>query len=127
MQPCNGSGPITPESVKQYAIVSVDWSSQKNLWVQGRPMDASTPLVEQAALLSRANPGQKVWLYMNAVIAYPWFPLIRKKMLDPAYSEWFLKFGPSPFSNGSFHVPQCDTNWSPPLCTDFYHSQDQTP
>jgi len=26
-----------------------------------------------------------------------------------------------------WHVPQCDNNYSPPLCTDLYHDQGQTP
>ena len=104
-----------------------DWSNSKQQWVQGRPMDAETPLVKQAELLTKANLGQRVWVYRNIVIAYPWFPSVREKLRDPLYSGWFIPFGKPPFSNGSFHVPQCDSNYEPPLCTPFYHSQDQTP
>ena len=91
------------------------------------PMDSEKLLVEQALSLHAAQPGQRVWVYRNLVIAYPWFTSVREKLLDPAFSGWFLKFGAPPFANGSYHVPRCDNNYSPPLCSVFYHSQDQTP
>lgn len=125
--PCNSSGFLLPSLAAEFAIVSFDWSQQKNVWVKGTPMDAETPLVDQALILHAANPTQRVWVYRNLVIAYPWFPSVREKLVDPAYAGWFHKFGSPPFSNGTYHVPQCDDNFSPPLCTDFYHSQDQTP
>jgi len=60
--------------------------------------------------------------------ALPWFSTVREKLTDPAYSGFFLKFAPSgPLPNGSYHVPQCDDNYDPPLCTPFYHDQEQTP
>ena len=126
-QPCNNSGLLTPASMARYQIVDVDWSLAKDVWVQGHPMDAESPLIQQAALLTAANPYQKVWVYKNIVSAYPWFPSIREKLLDPAYEGWFLKFGAPPFANGSYHSPPCDANYNPPLCSTFYHSQDQTP
>ena len=52
---------------------------------------------------------------------------MREKLVDPQFEDWFLKFGAPPFANGTYHVPRCDANYEPPLCTDFYHSQDQTP
>lgn len=127
VQPCNSSGLLSAESLAGYSIVSVDWSNSKDVWVQGHPMDAETPLVQQAALLHAANAKQRVWIYRNLVIGYPWFPSVREKLMDPAYADWFIRFGPPPFANGSYHVPQCDDNYDPPLCTNFYHSQDQTP
>jgi hypothetical protein len=48
-------------------------------------------------------------------------------MVDPRYADWFIRFGAPPLPNGTYHVPRCDDNFDPPLCTDFYHSQDQTP
>jgi len=39
---------------------------------------------------------------------------VREKISDPAYAGWFLKFKP----NGTVHVPKCDDNYSPPLCSD---------
>ena len=121
--PCNGSGLIRPSTLSQYALVSIDWSNIKNVWVTGKPMDAETPLLEQAQLLNNANPKNRVWIYKNIVIAYPWFPSVREKMLDPQYSGWFLRFDNKP----PYHVPQCDDNYNPPLCSEFWHSQDQTP
>ncbi len=38
-----------------------------------------------------------------------------------AVQGWFLKFAP----NITYHVPQCDNNFNPPKCTEFYHDQDQ--
>ena len=65
---------------------------------------------------------------------------MRKKLDDPRYSSWFVKFkgfSDSPYpggsgkaQNGSFHVPTCDwygNSTSPPKCSGFYHDQEQTP
>ena len=65
-------------------------------------------------------------VYRNAVKALPWLTSVRVKLEDPAYHSWFLKFGAPTVGNG-WHVPQCDNNYSPPLCTDLYHDQGQTP
>ena len=43
---------------------------------------------------------------------------------DPAYASWFIRFKPSPFVPYS---PKCDTNYDPPLCSELYHMQEQTP
>jgi len=64
-----------------------------------------------------------VWVYRNLVKALPWFSSVRTKITDPAYSGWFLKFKPK----GPYHVPQCDSNYNPPLCSNFYHDQNQVP
>ncbi len=125
--PCNSSGLVRPELLSNFSVVSVDWSNSKNVWVAQHPMDSEGALVAQAVALHAARPEQRVWVYRNLVIAYPWFPSVRAKMVDPAYAGWFLRFGAPPFGNGSYHVPRCDDSFSPPLCSDFYHSQDQTP
>jgi hypothetical protein len=52
--------------------------------------------------------------------ALPWFSTVREKLVDPAYAGWFLRFNPD---NTSYHVPACDTNYNPPLCSVFYHDQ----
>ena len=126
-QPCNNSGLLAPSLLANFSLVSIDWSNQKDVWVAMHPMDSESLLVEQALALHAAQPSQRVWVYRNLVIAYPWFPSVRAKLVDPAYSGWFLRFGAPPFANGSYHVPRCDDNFSPPLCSAFYHSQDQTP
>ena len=125
--PCNSSGLIRPSVLAPFSISSIDWSNAKDLWAAGTPMDAETPLVDQALALQAANPQNRVWVYRNLVIAYPWFPTVREKLVDPNFAGWFIKFAPTGPNNGSYYVPRCDNNFSPPLCTDFYHSQDQTP
>ena len=123
--PCNSSGLIRPDVLKDFAITSIDWSNAKDQWVQGTPMDAETPLVEQAVLLQAANPTQKIWVYRNIVIAYPWFKSVREKLIDPAYKGWFIPFSSvPPLPNASYYMPKCDKNFDPPLCSDHYHSND---
>ncbi len=53
----------------------------------------------------------------------PWYTAVRKILDDPAYSPWFLKFKPE----GPWYSPKCDTFHTPPLCTDFFHTQMDTP
>ena len=53
---------------------------------------------------------------------------MRDKITDPAYAGWFLKNKPGgSFPNGSYHVSQCDHNYDPPLCSNLYHDNEQTP
>ena len=61
-----------------------------------------------------------------AVKALPWFTIVREKLTDPDYAPWFVRFGPPTVGDG-WHVPSCDSNYNPPLCSDFYHDQEQTP
>ncbi len=93
-------------------------SNGKQLWVQP-PMDCETLLLTQAAILKQYNPNIKVFVYRNLVKALPWYSSVRGLIGNAAYSDWFLKFKP----NATYHVPACDTNWSPPRCTNFYHDQ----
>ena len=58
------------------------------------------------------------------VKALPWFSAVRKKLDDPAYSGFFLKFNST---SGQPHVPRCDNRTSPPKCSIFYHDQLQSP
>jgi hypothetical protein len=53
------------------------------------------------------------------------FGSVREKLDDPAYSGFFLKFDKQ--LKSKYHVPQCDTNYSPPKCSEFYHDQEQSP
>ena len=53
----------------------------------------------------------------NLVKALPWFHTVREKLLDPAYSGFFLKFDAT--QKGNYSVPQCDNNYDPPICSDF--------
>ena len=107
-------------------------------------MDCEERLVTQVQLTAAASPGTTSFVYRNAikvcwettqcridfeslarragVQALPWYTLVREKVTDPAYAAWFMKFGPPTVGNG-WHVPQCDTNYDPPLCTDLYHGK----
>jgi len=58
------------------------------------------------------------------VKALPWFSAVRKKLDDPAFSGFFLKFNST---SGQPHVPRCDNRTSPPKCSIFYHDQLQSP
>lgn len=70
-----------------------------------------------------ASPGTTSFVYRNAIKALPWYTSIRVKLQDPDYAPWFLRFSGA----GGYHVPQCDANYNPPLCSDFYHDQTDTP
>lgn len=48
---------------------------------------------------------------------------MRKILDDPQYSPWFLKFSPT----GPWTSPKCDTFYTPPLCTEYFHTQMDTP
>lgn len=119
---CNYSGLLEPSFIKQFAFVQLDWSNGKDIWANQHPMDAESLLVAQAAAIKAERPDTIVQVYRNTVKALSWFSSVRDKLVDPAYSGWFLHFGiPSP------STPRCDTAYSPPLCTDLYHDQMQTP
>ena len=80
-------------------------------------MNAAERMVTQAAMTKAKNPEGHVWVYRNLVKALPWFHTVREKLLDPAYSAFFLKFDAT--QKGNYSVPQCDNNYDPPICSDF--------
>ena len=91
--------------------------------------------MKQAIIMKQETPDAKVWVYRDAVLAMPWFTAVRRIMDDEAYRPWFLKFkdgadGRGPLhhdGDGTYHHPVCDHNYSPPKCSDLFHSQTQTP
>lgn len=89
-------------------------------------MNCEELLIQQVEMTAAASPGTTSFVYRNAIKALPWYTLVRTKVTDPAYAKWFLPFGPPTVGNG-WHVPACDDNYSPPLCTSLYHDQGQTP
>ena len=123
LQPCNYSGYFDPEFSARFGVVSYDWSNAKQQWANRQPMDCEERLLEQARRTKEANPATKVWLYRNLVKALPWFSSVRRKLEDPAFSGFFLKFDPS---RQPWHVPACDRNYDPPRCSDYYHDQNAT-
>ena len=133
IMPCNYSGPTDPQSTVGWAYVDFDWSNWKGRgtadgWSKHQPMDCEELMVKQAAMTTAASPGTTVWIYRNFIKALPWFTLVREKITDPAYAAWFVKFNCSADDPlAGCHVPVCDENYDPPLCSPFFHDQEQTP
>lgn len=140
---CNSSGLSNPFRGAQFGIVSYDWSNAKAQWATSKPMDCEERLVEQAVMTKEAG-AKHVFVYRNIVKALPWFSSVREKLLDPAYSGFFLPFALSSKSSSSssssrdsqethhdpvsirYHVPSCAAENST-KCSPYYHDQEQTP
>lgn len=133
IMPCNGTGSTDPQSTKGWSIVDFDWSNWKGIgsadgWAKHKPMDCEELMVKQTEMTVAASPGTKVMVYRNMIKALPWFTSVREKITDPAYSRWFMNFSSEIVANHSLsHVPVCDGNYKPPLCSNLYHDQSQTP
>jgi len=121
---CNGSGFTDPKSTVGWGIVDFDWSNAKGLWARAKPMDCAELLLQQVAMTHSASSNTKIFVYRNRIKALPWFTTVRETLTDPAYTKWFLPFGAN---SKPYHVPQCDNNYKPPLCSNYYHDQEQTP
>jgi hypothetical protein len=142
VMPCNYSGIMDMKgSVGKFGIVDFDWSNMKKIWSNAHPMDAEELMIDQAKRQKAALcpdtcpypagcpdkdscPQAKTWVYRNLVKAFSWFTSVREKLEDPAYAGFFLKFNPN--NSTPYHVPQCDTNYSPPKCSDLYHDPEDT-
>jgi len=122
---CNGSGALNSVP-NAFGIPSIDWSNMKAQWAATSPMNDNELLAAQAEAIKAANPAAHVFTYRNLVKALPWFTEVREIVGDPAYSGFFLAFRPNgSLANASYHVPACDTTYSPPLCSALYHDQSQ--
>jgi len=86
-------------------------------------MDAEAAFLADAGAIAAVSPGGTFWTYRNSIWALPWLPTVRVKLEDPAFAAWFMPFSGRP----PYGVPRCDTNHVPPLCSDLYHHQKQTP
>ncbi len=124
---CNYTGDLDPSSTSNYSIVDLDWSSGKAQWATGKPMQADESILRQALAVADAVPGRRVFTYRNAIAAIPWFTDVTKKLLDPDYAAWFVPFGPPTVNGTAWHVPECDDNYHPPLCSSLYHGRANTP
>jgi hypothetical protein len=127
IQPCNDTGFLDPETTKGWGIVDFDWSNSKGTgtadgWCKHKPMDDEEMLFAQVKMTAAATPGTTVWVYRNTVYGYPWYTDVRKTLEDPAYADWYIKFKPE----GPWESKKCDSAL-PHLCSDFYHSQEQSP
>lgn len=125
---CNQSGYFNTSVAGAFGITSFDWSNAKAQWAVARPMDCEERLQTQAEMTKAVNPSTHVLGYRNLVKALPWFTTVREKLVDSAYSGFFLPFKPGgSLPNGTYHVPNCDDTFSPPLCSTLYHDQEQSP
>ena len=120
---CNYSGYQDPQLTPPFALLDFDWSNALALWSASTPMDTNERLLVQAGLTSAANPATKSWIYRNSAYAYPWYNTVRFILDDEDYSPWFLKFKPNP----PWYSPKCDVNYDPPKCTEYFHTQMDTP
>jgi hypothetical protein len=121
----NGPPRLTPETgafLKQWGVVALDFESQEGLWAHHRPKDADVMMIEQAAVMKRMAPETQIWGYRNLVQPYANFVQLREKIEDPAYSGWFVHFGPG---NNDRLTPRCEVNprLNKTLCTDLFHTK----
>ena len=136
MQVCNFSGYLEPSTVSSWGLVDFDWENARGDrvasggWMRAKPMDCGERMVQQVEMQVASYPqsGSKYMIYRNFVKALPWLSVVRAKLVDPAFSSWFLNFSAAVQQNHSLsHVPVCDESYSPPLCTHLYHDQVLTP
>jgi len=124
IMPCNDSGFTNPATTKGWGLIDFDWSNAKQFWCKAKPMDCAELLLQQVMMTTQASPETTVYVYRNSIKALPWYTSVREKLTNPDYARWFIKFDPNA---KPYHVPTCDDNYRPPLCSDFYHDQSQTP
>lgn len=121
---CNSSGWFNTTLAASFGITSFDWSNAKAQWVQQFPMDDEERLITQTSMTKTLQTDTRVFIYENLVKALPWMTTVREKLEDPNYSGFFLKFSElGPWNNGTYHVTNCDDNYDPPLCTEYYRKQ----
>ena len=118
---CTNTGPLTLTNVSGWRTVNIDWSTSKEQWAKARPMNAEELLIENARAL--AAGGHRAMVYRNVAKALPWFTSVRSVLGSPAHAAWFMPFGANKTVNGSYHVPSCDKNYNPPLCSALYHDR----
>ena len=125
---CNYSGYTDPQSTFGWSILDFDWSNARSLWTKQQPMQTEATLWNQTLLTLSQYPNTTIWIYRNSIYGYPWYESVQKILNDPNYSDWFLKFVPGGSKpDGSYYSPPCDTNYNPPLCSNLYHGNQQTP
>jgi hypothetical protein len=93
--------------LKHWGVVALDFETEENIWADHRPKDADVMMIEQAAVIKKMAPDTRVWVYRNLVQPYANFVQLREKIEDPAFSGWFVHFGPD---NDPKLTPQCELN-----------------
>lgn len=128
VMPCSTQGFLNLSNFDGYGLIDVDWSNARSWWASQEPMMCEEALVEQAAAIKAAFPSTRVFVYRNIVKALNWYSSVRYALDNTSFSSWFISFAPGgSLPNGSWHTPNCDAAYSPPLCTHFYHDIVQTP
>ena len=124
VQPCNWSGTMDSSWLAQWGVVSMDWSNGRAQWANQRPMQCDEMLLEQIKGIKQASGNTtKVFTYRNIVKALPWFSAVREKIVDPAYSGWFLKFH-GDITHDNYTNSPCQENQG---CSALYHDELSTP
>ena len=124
IQTCQAPGGSL-DYLKEWGVVSYDWSNNAAVWHADHPNDCDVKMVEQAAKAKAAAPNTQVWIYRNLVQAYAEFVQVREKLEDPAYAGWFMKFGPN---NNETSTPRCSENSrNETHCSDLFHWKGQRP
>ena len=131
---CSWTRPIDPQPIANWSILSIDWSNQKwgaSGWAKSKPMDCEERLFADATnFVAKSSQPSKArgMVYRNTCKALPWFTVVREKLVDPAYSPWFLHYAAVPPINGTaYYSPPCDYNYDPPLCSSYYHDSAASP
>ena len=126
IQPCNWSGPMDNAWLAKWGVVSMDWSNARRDWAQTKPMNCDQHLFEQVRGIKQAsNNRTKTWVYRNIVKALPWFQVVREKLLDPAYSGWFLKYaGDIGVRRDNYTNAPCQSKQG---CSAFFHDELSSP
>lgn len=120
---CSYTGYMDPSSLRGWGLLDIDWSNALGNWSAATPMDTNERLLVQAGMIKVADPATRVWTYKNSVYGYPWYTTVRFILDDEAYSPWFIKYSGRP----PYTSPPCDDNYTPPKCTDYFHTQMDTP
>lgn len=59
------------DTIKQFGLVSIDWSNARSKWAATTPMTCEEDLLKQAEIVKAADtlgPQQRVFVYRNTVI-----------------------------------------------------------
>ena len=139
--PCNYSGFYDVDALAGFGLLQFDWSNNKDVWVQDKPMSVSDSIAEQAARVHSKYPDTKVGVYRNGIKAVNLFAAAREKLDDPAYAGWFVPYHAYPNGgwqkNHSCKVPTptgpcaSDQYTTSPCtyqkCSGLWHDQTQVP
>ena len=91
IEPCSSTKkPFNASLCASFGICDIDWSNQKPLWSQAKPMNCSEVLVDQARLVKAVNNDTRVFVYRNLVKALPWQTEVREKLENPLWWGFFL-------------------------------------